>query len=143
MAGNSKKPRKQYKPRRAGLPVTIRFNAEDEQTLQMAPHTELLKLRNGLADNATWHTLVCRLNIGLTIAHQNDHSQEAKDVVAAGLTAMRSIWTRHETTQKWGAAGDELNAIGDGLGVTDYLQQKTTRRDLKTALGHVYRVAAV
>lgn len=141
MAGNSKKPRKQYKPRRAGLPVTIRFNAEDEQTLQMAPHTELLKLRTGVADSSAWHTIVCRLNIGQTIAHQKNHRDEVKDVMATALQAMRSIWTRHEATAKWGATGDELNAIGDGLGVTDYLQQQTTRRDLRTAMNHVLQVA--
>lgn len=140
---NSKKPRKRYIPKLPGIPVLFRFGQEDEQKLQMVPHAELLKLRNGLADAGTWHTIVCRLNIGMTIAHQGEQSDEAKQAMAESLQAMRDVWARHEKTAKWGASGDELKAIGDGLVLTDDLQKASTRRELRDAMNHVFKVAAV
>lgn len=142
MAGNSKKPRKKHVPKRTGMPVVFRFNEEAEQRLQLAAHAELLKLRSGLADEPTWHTITCRINIGQTIAHQENHEGEVKNVMAAALAAMRSVFERYQSTGKWGTTGDELKAIGEGLVMTDELQKNSTRRTIKRALEHVYRVAA-
>lgn len=139
----SSKPRKKHTPKRAGIPVVFRFNQEDETRLQMAPHAELLKLRNGMGDTGTWHTIVCRLNIGITVAHNTSQSDEIKKALADSLAAMRVIFARHQKTDKWGATGDELKAVGEGLVLTDDLQKAVTRRDLRDAMEHVFKVAAV
>lgn len=139
----SKKPRKKYKPTRAAIPIVFRFNEADEQTLQLYPHAEMLKLRTGNADESTWHTLTCRLNIGQTIAHIGEHSDEVKRAMRDSLDAMRSIFQRNQEKGKWGATGDELTAIGDGLVLTDDLQKASTRRQLRDATNIVFREAAV
>lgn len=138
----SKKPRKKYIPKLPRIPVIFGITQDASRDLQLVPHAELLKLRNGLADEPTWHTLVCRLNVGMTIAHQGKQNDEVKKTMAESLQAMRDVWVRHEKTSKWGASGEELKAIGDGLVLTDDLQNVSTRRELREAVNHVYRVAA-
>jgi hypothetical protein len=139
-----KKPRnKKYKPQPRRIPVLFRFGSEDERDMQMYPHAELLKLRTGNADESTWHCLTARLNIGQTVAYKSKQSDEVKAAFHAALDAMRSIFRRHESTGKWGATGDEMAVIGEGLVLTDDLQKTSTRRLLRDATELVYREAGV
>lgn len=133
---------KKYKPRAPTIPVIFRFGAEHERDLQLIPHTELLKLRQGLGDSETWHTLTARLNLGMVLATAT-HPQEATDAMESALNAMRSIARRHDKVKKYGATGEELQAIGAGLDLTDEMQKIATRRELRDALGIVYRVAGI
>lgn len=136
---SNKKPRKKkvYKP--LVLPLTIRHNAEADTEMQLAPHTELMKLRQGYGDEGSWHTIVCRLNIGVIAGLQN--AVDNADIRTA-LEAMISIRKRHEKSGKWGLSGDELRDIGEGLVQTDNLQLKLTRKQLNTAIELVYKEAA-
>lgn len=140
MAGN-RKPRKAHKPKPHGIPMTIRHDAEAEMELQINPHLELLKLREGYGEEASWHTLTCRLNIGCTLAHQNK-LRDAYLEIQVALQAMREIWARFERTAKFGVSGDELKAIGGSLVLTDDLQKTMTRRQLATAMRYVNETAA-
>ena len=140
MAAN-KKPRKAYTRKPAGIPMTIRHDAESERELQLNPHVELLKLREGCADEGAWHTLVCRLNVGVTMAHQT-HRKSEYLLAQAGLQAMREIWARYERTAKWGASGDNIKDIGEALVTTDNLQLSLTRRQLAEAIRYVDSTAA-
>jgi hypothetical protein len=137
----NKKPRKakKYVPRT--LPLTIRHNAESETALQLAPHAELMKLREGYGDEFSWNTIVARLNIGLVAANAASKENQAKDI-RIGLDAMLKVQTRYDKTGKWGLSGSDLREVGDGLVLTDNLQLSLTRKQFAQAIDYVWQYAA-
>lgn len=140
MASN-KKPRKRHVRRDIGLPMTIRHNADADFQMQLMPHAELLKLREGLGDEATWHTIVCRLNVGSVLAFQNE-LPEIHILMRKALDCMIAIRDRFQRVKKWGISGEELKIIGDSVTIVDDLQLQLTRRQFSQALNYVYNHAA-
>ena len=138
---SNKKPRKpkKYVPRT--IPLTIRHNAESETALQLAPHSELMKLREGYGDIESWHTIVARLNIGLVAANAAGKEDQAKDI-RIGLDAMLKVQARFDKSGKWGLSGSDLREIGDGLVLTDNLQLSLTRKQFAQAIDYVWQHAA-
>ncbi len=136
---SNKKPRKKQVRKPLVLPMTIRHSAEADTALQLAPHAELMKLREGFGDEGSWHTLVCRLNVGLTVAWQNNLDN---NVMRKGLDAMINVRERHNKSGKWGLSGDDLREVGDALVATDNLQLSLTRKQLNKAIEYVYKEAA-
>ena len=136
---SNKKPRKKQVRRPLTLPMTIRHSAEADTELQLAPHAELMKLREGYGDEGSWHTLVCRLNVGLTVAWQNNLDN---NVMRKGLDAMINVRERHNKSGKWGLSGNDLREVGDALIATDSLQLSLTRKQLNKAIEYVYKEAA-
>ena len=138
---SNKKPRKpkKYVPRT--IPLTIRHNAESETALQLAPHAELMKLREGYGGIESWHTIVARLNIGLVAANAAGKEDQAKDI-RIGLDAMLKVQARYDKTGKWGLSGSDLREVGDGLVLTDNLQLSLTRRQFAQAIDYVWQHAA-
>jgi hypothetical protein len=143
MAKN-KKPTKKYRPKYAkdSLPVTFRFCQENETDLQLIPHTCLSKFKEGAADSQDWHTLASRLNLGNTLAYTH-YEGEVKGAMDRAIFALRDVKERNARTGAWGCTGDEFNAMGDGLNLTDQMQKECTRRQLQDAMAHVIEVAAV
>lgn len=138
----SKKPRKAYRPKylEGTLPVTIRQGVESDTALQMVPHTELDKLRDGTADKYTANTLAFRLNWGYVMAGEVFDNPEIRADMELALAAIRSVKDRHARTGKWGTTGPEFIQLGDGLNHTDAMQQMATRREQHQALAAVYAV---
>jgi hypothetical protein len=136
---SNKKPRKKQVRKPLVLPMTIRHSAEADTELQLAPHAELMKLREGYGDEGSWHTLVCRLNVGLTVAWQNNLDN---NVMRKGLDAMINVRERHNKFGKWGLSGNDLREVGDALIATDNLQLSLTRKQLNKAIEYVYKEAA-
>jgi hypothetical protein len=99
---------------------------------------ELMKLREGLGDEQSWHTLVCRLNIGIVSAWQNEIDSTE---INRGLDAMINVRERHKNSGRWGLSGDDLRDIGDALVLTDSIQLSLTRRQLNKAIDYVYKEA--
>ena len=137
----NKKPRKPKKFVPKTLPMTIRHNEETETALQLAPHSELLKLREGYGDDSSWHTIVARLNVGLVAANAEGKEDQAKQI-RTGLDAMLKVQARFEKSNKWGVSGSDLREIGDGLVLTDNLQLSLTRKQFAKAIDYVYQHAA-
>ena len=133
---SNKKPRKQQERRKLTIPIVFRQSSEAEIALQLVPHTELLKMREGIGDEESWNTLTCRLNIGVTAARQNGKDYAAID---RGLDAMIRVWRRFEDTGRFGLSGDDLRDIGDGLVATDEIQLAVTRRKFNEAVEYVYK----
>ncbi len=132
----SKKPRKKYRPGQwstGQLPVTIRHSAGGDTMLQMIPHSELEKLRDGTADDYAVNTLAFRLNWGYVMAGEYFDTPEARACTEAGLDAIRSIKDRHARLGKWGCTGPEFVAMGAALNLTDEMQAQTTRRQQRDA----------
>lgn len=138
---NNKRPKKKYRPRERVLPITIRFNTETEIQLQLLPHQYLELLRTAEFEEHMWHAMAARMNLGNTLAYT--YFEEAKRPMDLACNALRSVWDRHGRTGKWGASGEELGRLGDGLNLTDEMQLTCTRRELDRAMEHVYEVAAV
>lgn len=137
---NNKKPRKRHIPRRNILPMTIRHNAQSEQTLQLVPHTELMKFREGIGDEIGWNTITARLNVGLVAAYQADFDPEYF-LLMGSLKAIVNVRERFLKTGRWGLSGDDLKSIGDGLVATDNLQLSITRKQLSKAIDYVFKNA--
>ena len=138
---SNKKPRKPKKFVPKTLPLTIRHNAESETALQLAPHSELMKLREGYGDIESWHTIVARLNIGLVAANAAGKEYQAKDI-RIGLDAMLKVQARFDKSGKWGLSGSDLREVGDGLVLTDNLQLSLTRKQFAQAIDYVWQHAA-
>ncbi len=136
---NSKKPRKAKKASCRSIPLTIRHTPEAEMGLQLAPHAELMKFREGYATEESWHTLVARLNVGFVAAQQN---QKPTDVFATGLEAMLKVKARNEKTGKWALSGNDYKDISDGLLAADNLQLSLTRKQFAKAIDYVFANAA-
>lgn len=141
MAGN-KKPRKPHQRKPRQLSIMFGLDAEHARMLQLRAHADLAKLRIGLAGEEEWNTLTCRLNIGLQLAH-NHYNVNAEGLLQKALAAMKAIHERQARLAKYGATGDELTTIGDALVLTDDMQKGCTRRELRDAIDHVFKVAAV
>jgi hypothetical protein len=90
---------------------------------------ELAKLRDGTADEGTWHTLVCRLDWGCFMSIDHFENIEANDAIHAALNSMRSIKDRFDRLGKWGMSGEEFVSIGAALNLVDDMQSQTTRRE--------------
>lgn len=138
---SNKKPRKPRKYIPKTLPLTIRHSEESETALQLAPHAELMKLREGYGDEGSWNTIVARLNIGLVAANSAGKQDDAKEI-RIGLDAMLKVQTRFDKSGKWGLSGSDLKQIGDGLVLTDNLQLSLTRKQFAQAIDYVWQHAA-
>lgn len=141
MAKNKKPTKKYRKPQARVLPINIRFGGDTETKLQLIPHQNLAALRTGEFEEHMWHAMAARMNLGNTLAYT--YFEDAKEAMDAACKALRSVWDRHTRTGKWGASGEEFGQLGDGLNLTDEMQLNCTRRELDSAMEHVYRVAAV
>ena len=120
--------------------MTIRHNAQSEQTLQLVPHTELMKFREGVGDEIGWNTITARLNVGLVAAYQADYDSEYY-LLMDSLKAIVNVRERFLNTGRWGLSGDDLKSIGDGLVATDNLQLSITRKQLSKAIDYVFKNA--
>lgn len=138
---SNKKPRKPRKYVPKTLPLTIRHNEESETALQLAPHAELMKLREGYGDEGSWNTIVARLNIGLVAANDNNKEDQAKEI-RIGLDAMLKVQARFDKSGQWGLSGSDLKQVGDALILTDNLQLSLTRKQFAKAIDYVWQHAA-
>jgi hypothetical protein len=138
----NKKPRKKHTPcRRLSLPMTFGITSEAAMFLQMSPHQCLDEMRRGDGNDRAWHTIVCRLNIGLTLAHE--HFPLAKQDMVDALQAMQEVGARHDFLKQWGMSGDQLKIVGVGLSLCDDMQNTVTRREFSKAVDEVFEKAAV
>jgi hypothetical protein len=137
----NKKPRKAKKYIPRTIPLTIRHSEETETALQLAPHAELMKLREGYGDEFSWNTIVARLNIGLVAANAAGKPDQAKEI-RIGLDAMLKVQARFDKSGKWGLSGSDLRQVGDALVLTDNLQLSLTRKQFAQAIDYVWQHAA-
>lgn len=139
---SNKKPHKAYKPKYAKgqMPITIRHSNDADRTLQMIPHDELEKFRQGEADEFAVNTLSVRLNWGYVMAGEFFDNPEVRAALEAGLAAIRSVKERVNRLGKYGTTGEEFRAIGDALNYTDEMQKSSTRREQNEALIAVYTI---
>lgn len=122
--------------RRSALasPILFAVDPNHNRNLKLIPHQELVELREGRGTETSWHTVTARLNFGAVLAMQHEFSEDPKPVLRRALDAVRSLKERYEDNGRYVLTGDELKAIGEGLTLTDDLQDATTRRHHRDAL---------
>lgn len=134
--------RNNKKPKPKTLPIVFRQSADDERLLQAAAHSELAKYRMGTAGEGAWNTIVCRINIGMTLARWH-FNEDVVTLCRKGLDAMVSVRSRFVEKNQWGMSGDEFGRVSSALIFTDDMQLQVTRRQLAEAITHVYKVGAI
>lgn len=120
--------------------MTLRHSDESDLLLQMIPHDELEKLRNGEADEYTINTLAFRLNWGYVMSGEVFDNPEVRAAMEIGLAAIRSVKERLSRLGKYGATAEEFFDIGEALNWTDSMQKTSTRREQRDALRSVYLI---
>ena len=133
----SKKPRKKYQGRPAGASFikAFRFNSEADFWLKNQPHQALESMRDGTATAQHMETLVLRIMWGARMV--DDHlvdADDARSVVARGVSAVTSVADRYARVEKFGATGEEFGHLGDALNMIDDLQSVLTRREMESSL---------
>lgn len=140
----SKRRCKRGRPARetGALPSIIRFSHGAEVQLQLVPHVELEKMRDGTATEESWHTLAFRINVGQVLAQQHfAHANDVLDAMARGVVPVAEVGRRFKRVGRFGCTGDEFRAIGAALTLTDDMQEATTRRQQLHATQTVYALA--
>ena len=136
MATN-KKPKKKYRGPKyphGQVPIVFRHSKEADTALQLVPHTEIDKLRDGTADEYMVNTLAFRLNWGYVMAGEYFDTPEARQAMIEVLDAIRSVKERFSRLGKYGCTPLEFQALGAGLNWTDEMQKSATRREQRDAL---------
>lgn len=136
MATN-KKPKKRYRGPKYPtgiIPSVFRHSAAADTDLQLVPHSELDKLRDGTADEYTVNTLAFRLNWGYVMAGEHFDTLEVRQTMIEALDAIRSVKERFSRLGKYGCTQVEFQALGAGLNWTDEMQKGTTRKEQRDAL---------
>lgn len=124
------------------LPIPFRFSQRSETQLQLVPHVELEKMRDGTATEDSWHTLAFRINVGQMLAQQQFRDQpDVLDAMARGVAAIAKVGKRFKRASRFGCTGDEFRAIGAAITLTDDMQEATTRRQKLQATQLVYSLA--
>lgn len=126
------------------LPINVRFNRETETKLQLIPQAALASFKAGGQQEADWHTLAARVNLGATLAHKHyEAGGDAHQAMNDAMEALRTSWDRFKRLGKMGMTGDEYNRIALAINLTDEMQMQCTRRELDEAMTEVFRQAAV
>lgn len=121
------------------LPSLFRFSRNAELSLQLIPHSELEKLRDGTATEESWHTLAFRINVGAMLAAM--YFQHVEPEMTSAVQAVADVGKRFVSIGRLGMTGDEFRAIGTGLNLTDDMQMATTKRQQYLATRAVYTKA--
>ena len=119
----------QARRKAVNLPSVYGNTSAESTMLQLKPHVQLDKLRDGTADRDAWKTLKYRINEAsiLAVRHHPDND-ELRDALATAVHALCTIGHRYTELRRFGCSGDEFRAIGRALGLADELQTATTRR---------------
>lgn len=142
MSTHASKRKKRGRPAReyGVLPSIFRLSRAETLMMELVSHSELDKLRDGTASEATWHTLAARINLGSVMASMY-FERDTQDIMTAAVYAIASVGKRYRSTGRMGMTGDEYVSLCDGLACTDEMQSFTTTREQARALSKVFALA--
>lgn len=131
-----------YRPRPKVNPVVWGIPQQAKVMLQMIPQQELARFKDGTANAVSVNTLICRLNFSYLMCCNLFDNPEARKVTEAALEAVRKVKAR-SLTGKYGATGEEFNAIGASLCLADEMQEQATRREVEEVLSLTFNLGAL
>ena len=135
--GQSKKPRKAYRPKiQPAIPIVFGLQSDKKTDLRLPYHLSLEALRTGHGTSDDAHTIFSALLVARELAHKFNGADlnDALDAIAA-------VKERGDAG-KWGVSGDQFKAISAALVLFDEMQDASTRREVREAIQKVWREAA-
>lgn len=139
MSKTNRKRNKRYIPKPCHLPSIFGMSKKMSTDLRLPAHLFLEAFRTGHGTEEAAHSLAACMNIGARLsAYQSEEVQEA---MSAALDACQAMMDRGNSTGKWGLSGDELKALGEGVNLTNEMQDASMRRQVMNAIHETMRVA--
>ena len=120
----AKPPRKGYG--HIELPITMRHDSGSELDLMLVPQISADHMRDGIATEPDWHTLVMRLNWGRVLNSENFENGGEVIAQAQGVMVMvrESLSLNHE----------QYETVTSALTLCNQMQKSCTRRELRNSL---------
>lgn len=125
------------KPPRRGaghiqMPVNMRFSAEEETWMMLAPTQGANTFLDGTADRDIWNSVMGRINFAL-ILNDNHFNEGSSDLHAARLV-MRAVRETGIATGSWSMTNEQHGVVMTALTLANQMQKMCTRRELRDAM---------
>lgn len=119
------------KPPRRGtghieLPITMRHGSNEELDLMLVPQLSADHMRDNIADESDWHTIIMRLNWGRVLNRENFENGE--EIIAQAQAVMVQV------KGNWSLTMPQYNTVTSALTLCNQMQKACTRRELRDSL---------
>lgn len=119
------------KPPRRGtghieLPVTLRHGSDEELDLMLMPQLSADHMRDGIAKEPDWHTVVMRLNWGRVLNSEN--FENGGEVIAQAQAVMVLVKDSLRLNP------EQYDTVSSALTLCNQMQKNCTRRELRNSL---------
>lgn len=119
------------KPPRRGtghieLPVTLRHGSDEELDLMLMPQLSADHMRDGIATEPDWHTVVMRLNWGRVLNSEN--FENGSEIIAQAQAVMVLVKDSLNLTP------EQYDTVTSALTLCNQMQKSCTRRELRNSL---------
>ncbi|TDS82583.1 hypothetical protein [Comamonas sp. JUb58] len=125
------------KPPRRGtghiqMPVNMRFSAEEETWMMLAPTQGANTFLDGTADRDIWNSVMGRINFALIL--NDNHFNEGWNDLHAGRLVMREVREVGIDTGSWSMTNEQHGVVMTALNLANQMQKMCTRRELRDAM---------
>lgn len=119
------------KPPRRGtghieLPVTLRHGSDEELDLMLMPQLSADHMRDGIATEPDWHTVVMRLNWGRVLNSEN--FENGSEIIAQAQAVMVLV------KESMRLNPEQYDTVTSALTLCNQMQKSCTRRELRESL---------
>ena len=119
------------KPPRKGtghieLPITMRHGSNEELDLMLVPQLSAGHMRDNMADESDWHTVVMRLNWGRVLNREN--FENGGEIIANAQAVMVQVKDSNTLTMT------QYDTVTSALTLCNQMQKACTRRELRDSL---------
>lgn len=145
MAGNSKKPRKKYKPKGQSInPLSEIFGGMSGdhmthlQELMAKNHMALANIATGRGTRESWNAIVGAINVGHVMCDQGIGPEFKGDMIAA-REALIAMGLRLRKTGRLLFKGDEMRVLNEAMAAHDAQLENVRAIDVDRAANEVKR----
>lgn len=108
------------------LPVTLRHGSDEELDLMLMPQLSADHMRDGIAKEPDWHTVVMRLNWGRVLNSEN--FENGGEVIAQAQAVMVLVKDSLRLNP------EQYDTVSSALTLCNQMQKNCTRRELRNSL---------
>lgn len=120
----AKPPRKGYG--HTELPITMRHGSNEELDLMLVPQLSADHMRDNIADETDWHTIIMRLNWGRVLNSEN--FENGSEVIAQAQAVMVLV------KDSLNLNPEQYDTVTGALTLCNQMQKSCTRRELRNSL---------
>lgn len=114
------------------MPVNMRFSAEEETWMMLAPTQGANTFLDGTADRDIWNSVMGRINFALIL--NDNHFNEGWSDLHAGRLVMREVREIGIATGSWSMTNEQHGVVMTALTLANQMQKMCTRRELRDAM---------